>query len=589
MLFFFENLFHPSGPAAGQSGERRSSAEPGPRNNGPGSWFTTARNGAAPRQGTRRTPRGGSGDEPPRQNQQQAHPIEAMFSPEMLFTSFFGNAGGASFAGGGGTEDGGFAAEFFREAATGAGAGANSQPRGPPPCARRVLAQLPRVSIAPADLVVDNNRICSVCLESLSVGEVAVRLPCAHLFHADCVLPWLTGSCVCPVCRYELPTDDPDYERARMERMRHRKPRFYEHELRRLSIAQLNRLGGRPAGCRDKESWTRHLKDQNLIEVIPTPPPAVLNWSELQEMSPSQLKKCMEDNGVFYDPKEVLEKSDLLAVFCNSGRLQLVKDDDSHDETLDNPRTFEWLHSDDESSTCCESSVRSIQRSLPREQTKTTERGNLVVIETVEDSQVEQTPDETAEHLFDIDEERDVPDADSASQSLVRKRRRGLPSDASSVPSSLGSSLQVERQLDSWSLVELRDCALHLAVDLKSCFERGDIVERLVAAIRAAFQDMTVWGACELRAVASVMNLPVAGLDSSEGAVDAVQLRLLDSPRYSFVFSGMSLLKGMSVPGLRALGKSWRVDVSDCLEKAEIMQRLLLHHQLLSRRRRSAR
>ena len=43
---------------------------------------------------------------------------------------------------------------------------------------------------------------CPVCFDEIS-GE-ARRLPCAHLFHEDCLLPWLELHGSCPVCRYSL-------------------------------------------------------------------------------------------------------------------------------------------------------------------------------------------------------------------------------------------------------------------------------------------------------------------------------------------------------------------------------------------------
>ncbi|XP_060527033.1 E3 ubiquitin-protein ligase RNF181 [Cylas formicarius] len=61
---------------------------------------------------------------------------------------------------------------------------------------------------------------CPVCLKEHSIGEAVKKLPCAHKYHAECILPWLAKTNSCPLCRYELPTDDDDYEAWRKEKKR---------------------------------------------------------------------------------------------------------------------------------------------------------------------------------------------------------------------------------------------------------------------------------------------------------------------------------------------------------------------------------
>jgi hypothetical protein len=59
---------------------------------------------------------------------------------------------------------------------------------------------------------------CSICLMDINDGQNTILLPCGHMFHSDCVTKWLEIHNTCPLCRFELPTDDPNYERERRER-----------------------------------------------------------------------------------------------------------------------------------------------------------------------------------------------------------------------------------------------------------------------------------------------------------------------------------------------------------------------------------
>ncbi|KAF6171680.1 hypothetical protein GIB67_007201 [Kingdonia uniflora] len=89
--------------------------------------------------------------------------------------------------------------------------------RGSPPTARSFVEKLPSFCLTQED-VDSKNALCAVCKDDISVEEEAKLLPCSHYYHGDCILPWLNIRNTCPVCRFELPTDDTEYERQRIER-----------------------------------------------------------------------------------------------------------------------------------------------------------------------------------------------------------------------------------------------------------------------------------------------------------------------------------------------------------------------------------
>ena len=60
---------------------------------------------------------------------------------------------------------------------------------------------------------------CPVCKDEFTISEECLLMPCEHHFHKDCLIPWLKERNSCPVCRFELPTDDEDFERRKKERL----------------------------------------------------------------------------------------------------------------------------------------------------------------------------------------------------------------------------------------------------------------------------------------------------------------------------------------------------------------------------------
>ncbi|RDX91763.1 E3 ubiquitin-protein ligase RING1-like protein, partial [Mucuna pruriens] len=86
--------------------------------------------------------------------------------------------------------------------------------KGSPPAAKSVVESLPLVELSKEELL-GKNVACAICKDEILVEEKVRRLPCSHCYHGDCILPWLSIRNTCPVCRFELPTDDPDYEQRK--------------------------------------------------------------------------------------------------------------------------------------------------------------------------------------------------------------------------------------------------------------------------------------------------------------------------------------------------------------------------------------
>ncbi|KAA8534189.1 hypothetical protein F0562_031618 [Nyssa sinensis] len=74
-----------------------------------------------------------------------------------------------------------------------------------PPASKAAIESMPTIEIVESHIVSESH--CAVCKEPFDLGTEAREMPCKHIYHSDCILPWLSLHNSCPVCRHELPTD----------------------------------------------------------------------------------------------------------------------------------------------------------------------------------------------------------------------------------------------------------------------------------------------------------------------------------------------------------------------------------------------
>mmetsp|Transcript_17290 Transcript_17290/g.19483 ORF Transcript_17290/g.19483 Transcript_17290/m.19483 type:complete len:324 (-) Transcript_17290:210-1181(-) len=81
---------------------------------------------------------------------------------------------------------------------------------GTPPASKESVARL--ISRKVNDREVQEKEECSVCQSAYESRDDILEMPCKHIFHKECLKPWLNIHNSCPICRYELKTDDREYE-----------------------------------------------------------------------------------------------------------------------------------------------------------------------------------------------------------------------------------------------------------------------------------------------------------------------------------------------------------------------------------------
>ncbi|KAE9592058.1 putative aminoacyltransferase, E1 ubiquitin-activating enzyme [Lupinus albus] len=70
---------------------------------------------------------------------------------------------------------------------------------------KTAIESMPVVKIIPTHVKAESQ--CVVCMEPFELDCDAREMPCGHIYHSGCILPWLSVRNSCPVCRHELPTE----------------------------------------------------------------------------------------------------------------------------------------------------------------------------------------------------------------------------------------------------------------------------------------------------------------------------------------------------------------------------------------------
>jgi len=394
------------------------------------------------------------------------------------------------------------------------------------------------------------------------------------------------------------------------------------------------------------------------IEIIAAPKPVEYGIEKLRAMGVSKLRNAMAEAGVFFNPRDVVEKEDMVRIFCNSGRLILLTESESNDmdrkpaaalrykapeppmepsmnlESLQEGPTFadSSVYDDDQMKFCNAEVWRKNSAQSPLvetvEENEDIDRADLsgTVTSMFEDfgntiyasSRVVEEENQSAAHqnrrnqdslqtsesrqsigADDISSRGDI-DApipktktseNDAEHFAMEEEKKVANVDINIPEEDQGSSLDREMStendeklaadyamFESYKISDLRAAALSLNVDLSSCIERSEMVDKLVRArngmvLRPA--DFYRWSVSDLRAIATA-----AGVDLSI-CVDRTTMiqQLIEESRLrpyvaDYLGSLMPLAK-LSVSEIRALAREWRVNVSDCIEKEEMIHRLV--------------
>ena len=72
-------------------------------------------------------------------------------------------------------------------------------------CARHIVCRLEALeehTLSPGEI--DAHEACTICLAEFVQTDKVLKLECDHMYHSECLLPWLSRQRSCPLCRHRI-------------------------------------------------------------------------------------------------------------------------------------------------------------------------------------------------------------------------------------------------------------------------------------------------------------------------------------------------------------------------------------------------
>ena len=106
----------------------------------------------------------------------------------------------------------------------------NGSNNAPGPASAEAIARLPKKTVDKAMMGQEGKAECSVCMDTVEIGDQVTELPCRHWFHGECVGAWLKEHDTCPHCRQGIMPRE-SREESRTPRSPHEAPRHSQNPL----------------------------------------------------------------------------------------------------------------------------------------------------------------------------------------------------------------------------------------------------------------------------------------------------------------------------------------------------------------------